>query len=858
MPIALTKPISLLFLIFIPIIWIMMSRSSFKSAPPLERILTGGLRSIIILILALALSDPRVVKSSDRVNLFFLLDVSESVPEEGQKAALEYMQTASLGIKDEDRAGLIIFGKGASIETTLTNDFDPRAYKSQVNTNFTNIREALQLAMGKLPDEGKNRVVLFSDGNENIEDSIEMAYLARSLGVEIYPVPLISWFNKDEIFIDTLETPSTVPLETPFDIRLLITSTKENEGEIILLRNGKLTVNQRVGLQSGKNVFRFTDTLKEQGLYLYRAVINASQDSVFQNNEGLSFTQGTRRSQVLYLAGEDGELNHLTLALRQQGLDIVHKAVEDLPQSIHSLLDYSAIILDNVSGKTLSYEAMENLEKYVKDLGGGLVMVGGDKSFGAGGYLNTPVEKALPVSMDVPTTLEFPGFALVLVIDKSSSMAGGIARQKKIEGAKIAAFSAVEMLNPLDRVGVLAFDSGFHWLVSITQAKERRKIARELSTLKESGGTDLYPALQEAFRVLKELKASKKHIIVLSDGLTNKADFLSLIRTMREAQVTVSTVAVGRDSDITLMKNIAHWGGGRSYYTDDVDNIPRIFAGETKIAAKKVIIEREMQPYVVIAGEMTVGIPTDDLPLVRGQVITYPKPGAHILFKTQEGPLLAAWQYGLGRGVAFTSDLSARWGRNWVQWEHYGKFVSQMVKWAQQKEGPRNYQVEILRKWGKGTFGVDVTDDQNRFINNLDLKTKVLFPSKTDRTIPLDQVAPGRYQGSFPAEEIGEYYLTLFSSETKGPFRSQIFGYGIPYPEEYRTKGINYNLLKRLASITNGRLLRLEDSSYDLFSAQSDTKEYGLQLWPYLALLSLLLLIVDVGLRKFQSIGRNI
>ena len=202
------------------------------------------------------------------------------------------------------------------------------------------------------------------------------------------------------------------------------------------------------------------------------------------------------------------------------------------------------------------------------------------------------------------------------------------------------------------------------------------------------------------------------------------------------------------------------------------------------------------------------------------------------------------------------SDLSTRWGRNWVQWEHYGKFVSQMVKWAQQKKGPRNYRAEILHKWGKGTFSVDVTNDQNRFINNLDLKMKVLFPSKSDQTIPLDQVAPGRYQGSFPAEEIGEYYFTLFSSETNGPSQSQIFGYGIPYTEEYSTKGINYNLLERLASSTKGRLLRLEDRSYDLFSAHSDTKEYGLRLWPYLTLLSLFILIVDVGLRKFQSIGR--
>jgi len=230
-------------------------------------------------------------------------------------------------------------------------------------------------------------------------------------------------------------------------------------------------------------------------------------------------------------------------------------------------------------------------------------MIGGDKSFGAGGYLKTPVEMALPVSTEVPTTLDLPGFALILVIDKSSSMAGSIANKNKLEGAKIAAFSAVEMLNPFDRVGVLAFDSEFHWTVPVTQAKNRRKIARELSTLKESGGTDLYPALEEAFRLLKGYKAAKKHIIVLSDGLTNKADFPSLIRALREAHVTVSTVSVGRDSDIVLMKAIAELGGGRSYFTDDANNIPRIFAGETKIAAKKVIVEKDTTTIIEGAGK---------------------------------------------------------------------------------------------------------------------------------------------------------------------------------------------------------------------------------------------------------------
>jgi uncharacterized membrane protein len=811
---------------------------------------------LLILVLSLALSDPRIMKSSDRVNLFFCLDVSDSVRGEGKKAAMEFMQKAATGMKEEDRAGLIIFGKHSSLEIAFKRDFDPLTLRSQVNTNFTNIYEALQLATGKLPQEGKNRIVLLSDGNQNMGDSTEMAYLASSLGIEIYPLPLTSWFDKREVFMEKLETPRAVPLETPFDIRLFVMSTKESEGELILLRNGRLMANQRVKLRSGKNVFRFVDTIKDQGLYLYKAVINAPEDVVFQNNEGLSFTQGTRKSAVLYLADEKSEVGHLAKALRRQGLNIVYKKIEDLPRSTHGLLDYSAIILDNVSGQALSFPAMENLEKYVKDIGGGLVMIGGDKSFGAGHYLKTPVEKALPVFTDVPSTLQFPGFCLILVIDKSYSMAGSIKEKSKLEGAKIAAFSAVEMLNPIDKVGILAFDSEFEWIVPITQAKKRREIAHKLSTLKEDGGTDLYPGLKEAFRVLKGIPAAKKHIIVLSDGLTNEADFRSLVRAMREVQITVSTVAVGNDSDVNLMKAIAEWGGGRSYYTNDANNIPRIFVGETKIAAKKVIVEKVMQPHTAMESEMIRGIPPDDLPLVRGLVITYPKPGARVFLQTQEGPLLVAWPYGLGRSVAFTSDLSGRWGKDWVLWDHYGKFVSQMVKWAQRKETLRNYTVRIARKEGKGTFTVDVTDDQNHFVNNLGLKIKVLFPSKTDRTTSLDQVAPGRYRGSFPAVEIGEYYVSLFGTEAEGFSRSQIFGYGIPYADEFNNRSVNYALLRRLASITKGRVLKAEDHPDDLFTANSHTKEYGRRLWPYLTLVSLFLLIADVVVRKFVSLGR--
>jgi len=857
MPISLNKPEYILLLLLVPVIWTMMTRSFLKKSSPKPKMIIGGLRSLLVILLAFALSDPQIMTDSDQVNLFFCLDVSKSTGSDTQAAALEIMQKTIPSIKKKDQAGLIIFGKHPSLEISLRNDFDPGVLQSDINTNHTNIHEALQFAIGKLPPKGKNRIVLFTDGNENLQDAMETAYLAASLGIEIYPVPLASWFGKGEVFIKDLETPSTIPLETPFEIRIVVMSSKKNQGELLLFRNDKLLANQPMKLHPGKNVIAFGDILSEPALYRYKAVINFPDDVFPQNNEGLSFTRGTRKSPILYITVNNNASTSFADALTNQGLDIVHKDIKDLTGSIHDLLDYHAIILDNVSGRAISFTTMEDIEKYVKDMGGGLIMIGGDKSFGAGHYKNTPVEKALPVFMDAPTDLRFSGLCLIFVIDKSSSMAASYSGQSKLEMAKIAAFSSIEMLNPTDSVGIVAFDAEFKWIVPITRAGNRQEIAGRLSRLKEEGGTKLFPALKDAFRAFRKVKATKKHVIVLSDGLTDEADFKPLVQSMSKSEISVSTVSIGNNADILLMKSIARWGKGRSYYTDDPKNIPKIFTGETKIITKNLLAEKTMHPTAAMPGEIMKGLDDIKLPAIYGQVVTYPKPGAGVLMKTGQGPLLAAWRYGLGRSVAFASDLSGRWGKDWVLWDHFGKFASQMVKWAQRKETQKKYFAAIDRKGENGTFTLDATTNRNRFINNLDLKVNILLPSKESRTISMEQVAPGKYRCLFSAEEIGEYYFSVFEEENGKYSDPQVFGFGISYTDEFNSIGVNNDLLKRLASTTKGRLIRSKNIPDDLFKVKSGSKEYGISLWPYFTMAFLLLLIADVAARKLLNLSES-
>jgi uncharacterized membrane protein len=810
----------------------------------------------LVVLLAIALADPRLLSPSDQVNVFFCLDSSESISSDQQEKAEEFMKKARTDMGTDDQAGLIVFGKHPSLEMSLRPDFNSAVIRSDINPNYSNLYEALQLAIGKLPQQGQNKIVVFSDGNENIGRAMDMANLAGSLGIGIYPVPMITWFSKNEAFIKSLETAPDVALETPFEIRLVIVSSARSQGEVVLVRNDNLLIRQSLQLHPGINVVTFTDTLNEPGLYLYRALINSADDTFSQNNEGISFTRATKKSHILYLTDENRQMDHLPEMLKAQGLSVVRKHIRDVSGSIHEFSAYNAIILDNVSGRSLSFSTMEQLDKYVKDMGGGLLMLGGDKSFGAGYYKKTPIEKALPVYMDVPTDIQVSELFLVYVIDKSSSMLTTYGNKTKLEIAKIAAFSSIEMLNPTDSLGIVTFDTEFEWTVPMIRATERQTIADKLARVMEGGGTDLYPALKEVYGALDEISSARKHVIVLSDGETEEADFESLVRAMSASGISISTVSIGKGSHVALMQSIAGWGNGRSYYTDDPNDVPRIFTGETKIISRKMITEKTMQPSLRTAHAMLQGLDYE-LPAIYGQIITYPKPGASVLVDTPLGPLLAVWQYGLGRSVAYTSDLSTRWGKDWVLWEHYGRFTSQMVKWAQRKAARKSFSAKMKRRAETGTFTVDIATEDNRFVNHLDLKANILFPSGLDQTVFLDQIAPGRYACEFPAKEIGAYYFSVSGNRQDYPGFPQVFGFGIPYTEEFSTTGVNEQLLEDLAALTDGRVLSVDTAPDDLFAASSETKGEGILLWPYLMFVFLFLLIAEVAARKFLNLGRG-
>lgn len=855
-------------LLLIPLFFYWISRCP-RPLSPLRRRLITGLRLLVMALLAGGLIRLITTGAYERINVVFLLDLSRSISASTQQQALQFIRTVSNSRPPEDGVGLVVFGAEAILEHSVSADFTPLNISSEVDGTATNIARAVQLGLSVLPLEGKRRLVLASDGQENVSSVLEAATVARSLNAEIFTLPLGRLTDEPEVRAEKLIVPSQVKAGTPHRIEAEIHSTHDTKASLELLRGGNFLDRQEVALHPGKNLFSFVHTGGDEGVQLYQLTVNSQLDTIVDNNRLHAFTEFLGPPKILLLYDSPDTSSYLQEALSRQGLDLIARPWNELPHKLSGYLEYDALIFDNVPGSGISVSQMEILERYVRDMGGGLLMLGDEKSFGAGGYFRTPLEKILPVDMDIPSKMLVPSLCLVLVIDKSDSMGAsvdnaqpeqhGLQRNTKLEIAKIAAYSAIKLLSSFDQVGLLAFNSDWEWTVPVTDAGRLDQITGSLSALTHGGGTDLYKGIREGIRVLREVKAMKKHLIALSDGLTPGMDFASLIGEATAHNITISTVALGKDADRTLMESIARWGRGRSYYTDNPLYIPRIFTSETILVSRNLIEEESFQPVLRMDHELLRGLEIEQAPKLYGYIVTYGKPAAEILLETPRGdPLLAVRRYGLGRTAAFTSDLSARWAKEWLSWPRFGQFAAQLVRWLQRKSAIEAFDTAVEVRDGQGIVRVDVYDDLERFINHLELEGKVLPPDQQTLFIAFKQIAPGRYQGYFPVPGQGgsDYLLTLVGKHGEATVGPKTVGIALPYSPEYLGLDVNYTLLQRLTRLTGGRMLRLnapEEATELLFASSGQDLTALKEFWPWFVILALFIFVVEIAVRQFQK-----
>ena len=859
--------VALLALAPLLLLWLRRNR---RQLTPLRRRLIIGLRLLALLLLVGALARLAVTQPFEQVNAVFALDLSHSVSPAVRQQALDFISAVSGAKRAQDGAGLVVFGADAYLEQGVARRFTLPDIASEVDGSATNLARALQVSATGFPAQGAKRLVLLSDGNENVASASEAVLIARSLGVSVFPVPLGRGRQEPEVRVENLIAPRQVRMGAPYHVEAVVFSSMEAPATLELFREGSFVERQEVVLRPGKNRHRFAEQAGNEGMQLYQVVVNSAHDTMTENNHWQAFTEVRGRPKVLRLYDPPDREAPLVQALAQQGLDVHSLPWQDLPHMLGDYLEYAALVFDNVPGFGISVSQMEVLERYVRDMGGGVLMLGGEKSFGAGGYYRTPLEKILPVDMDVPTKVSIPSLAMVMVIDRSDSMGSSVSgapssgfgdRTTKLEVAKIAAFSSMKLLNPFDKVGVLAFNAEWKWNVPMSEAGKREQIAGRLAALTHGGGTDLFKALQEGLRTLREVPAVKKHLIALSDGLTPNMEFESLMRGAVADNITVTTVALGQDADRTLMDAVAHWGKGRSYYTDDALNIPRIFTAETILVSRSLIEEGPFQPLLQRNHELLRGVGIDATPPLHGYVVTYGKPAAEVLLTTpNDDPLLAVQRYGLGHTAAFTADLGPRWGKEWLSWPQFGPFSAQLVRWVQRTATPESVDVQVDVRDGQAIVQADVYDPEDRFVNRLDLQgSRVLTPEKETLPLELEQTAPGRYRGRFAVSGRGEYLLSLVGRRGEAAIGPKSVGIALPYSAEYLGLDVNHALLTRLAERTGGQVLQAgapQEAAGVLYSPPPravGAPGQGQPLndfWPWFILAALCVFVAEIAVRQ--------
>lgn len=853
-PIDFLTPMWLYLVCLVPFFFVVRAYS-LTDVSTAQQILAAGVRSLLVAGLAVALARPVWTDRDNKVATAVLVDVSASMTDRQLQASQAYVDAFARAKRPGDRLFVVSF---ASHPRVVDTDGGEKLQRHQGETAGTNIQAAMQLAYGLYPEGYLPRMVIVSDGNQTRGDMLAESYRAADLGVKV------SWKTfaaerTPEVRVLGLKLPDEIKVGAPFDVTAQLWSTHDQEVTLALdqddFPNGR-EPRKTVKLQAGvKTPVKFVSEAKRAGSTTYKLrVVKAEKDTVAANNTAVMTAPVKGRPRVLYVEGgvleHPGEASYMKRALEKENIDVEVRGPRGLPPQAKDLEKYDLVLVSDVPAQFVGMSQMAALESYVRDLGGGLIMAGGEDSFGSGGYQGTRIEKIMPVRFDSEKEREQPAIALALVIDRSGSMSG-----PKLEAAKESARATVGVLSPSDLISVVVFDNQPTTLVRLQRASNRLRISTDISRLVAGGGTNIYPALQEAYQTLQAANAKVKHVILLSDGQAPYDGIADLCQEMRAARITVSAVGIG-DADQNLLRLIADNGEGQMYMTDDLASLPRIFMKETTEAQKSALVEDRVKALVVKNVEMIEGTGVTSAPPLRGYVSTKPKPtGEVVLAADRTGdPLLARWRLGTGTSVAWTSDVKNRWSVDWLRWGGFPKFWAQVVRTTMRRKVYDSYDLKAVVADGRADVTVDAVDADDRFVNDLDTTLDIVDPatSKTVREIPMAQTAAGRYTADFAVDHYGSYLLKAVHKRNGRVVAESLGSAALPYPLEYFYTEPDLAPLEHAAKVTGGLDSPPPAKVYD---PGTQSIEYTQDLWPWVLLFVACLMIVDVYLKRVRIFG---
>ena len=828
-----------------------------RSGPDRRReALALSLRCTLLLGLILSLAGLEIERTSENLAVVFLLDHSDSMPPEARAEAFDYVHRAMQAMGPDDQSAVVVFGGEALVEQAMSARRELPPISSSPDSSQTDLSAAMRLGLALYSPDRARRMVLLSDGEATRGDAPQTAQFAQAQDVELLAVPF-EHAAGEEVWLVEVEAPALLRQGERFDLSLTIEATRATQAAVRVFADEALVFNQSQPLTRGLQTLRLPLAAGAPGIVRYRVQIESGADSYYQNNELSAFSRVLGPPRLLLVAPAVGEsigLNgeqrpdeaiQLVAALEASGFIVERILPQQVPLGdLAGLAVYNAVVLVDVPARQLSPRQMTQLQSYVRDLGGGLLAVGGPTSFGLGGYFRTPLEETLPVDMQIQDELRRPTLTIVYVIDRSGSMADSSGGAAKIELAKEAAARSVELLFPGDRAGVVAFDESASWVVPITEVVDPQAIAQDVGTLAAGGGTDILAGLQAVAQVLPDDPAPVKHIILITDGGADPTGIPELVTQLRlEHGITLSAVGIGSDA-APFLADLAERGGGRYQFAPDPGSIPSIFTEETALVARSYIVEERFYPEQVGSSPILSGI--TEVPPLLGYVATSAKDLARLLLiSPAEDPILAVWQYGLGQAAAFTSDATGRWGREWVGWSGYVAFWSQVARavTAQQEASPLSVSVE--QNNGQAYLNVEARAASGDSLNGLQLEAKVLAPGEAGQTLTLQQSGPGSYRAPFSSGAPGVY---LFRVAGDAGAVTTTAGWVMPYSPEYGRPISQEGALLGLVQANGGRLA--DEDPRAAFAHTLRGQASALPVRPWALALAAILLVLDIGVRR--------
>ncbi len=818
---------------------------------------TNVLRGLAALALVLALAEPHLSLVASGRDLIVVVDRSLSMPGASDKDALELIRLAEENCGEGDRVGIVSFAGTPQLERLPTSSGAFSGFLDLPDRDASDIYEALDTAVNLIQEGRAGSVLLLSDGETSGRDPLPVARRAFARDIRI-DARAFSRANEVDLSVERLELPETASVGEPFQFSAWIEADRATEATLVLERGGQVISRSKRTLTAGMNRVLLRDVLKDPGVADYRLRIEGARDRVPENDEGLAALRVHGARSVLIL-NDDGNSDVLSKVLESAGIPVVTSRPEDARLDPLSLSAHRAVILENVAAGRLT-GGMAGLRDFVEERGGGLLMTGGEASFGIGGYHLSQVDELLPVSMELRQEHRKLSIAMSIVMDRSGSMGAPVdSTRTKMDLANLGAKSVIELLSSMDSIGVIAVDSSPHTIVDLVPVEDKGRLMSTVGSVQSmGGGIFVYDGLVAAKAMLATAPQLNRHIILFSDAADSEQQegCAELIDEMRELNISLSVIALGTetDPDADFLKMIAKRGEGEAYFTVDPTELPRLFAQDTLTIARSTFVEEATATRALAAlfgmGEAR----AENFPTIAGYNLTYLRPEGVAGIATLDeytAPVFSHRYHGLGRTAAFAGQIGGTHGGQVVAWDGFAEFFVTTTRWLMGQEEPAEVFTEVRREGREAVVSLEFDPDSPTKADTSELKVRLRSADGRLNEHVLERVSEHRYEARADLATGG---ITLGTVRLGGQRFVELPPITLPYSPEYErptdTKA-GERLMRRLAAESGGKL---DATAAELFRGARRGRGWRV-MSRELALVALLLMLLEIAGRRLSLWG---